>query len=76
MFVEIKQSKKCSKCGTVDHCETVMRKHESFIRCLMCGHEKLVWTITSASLLGGLSNIANDKQVIYNASSIPMDEEF
>lgn len=76
MFVEIKKSKKCSKCGAVDHCETVMRKHESFIRCLKCGHEKLVWSITSTNLPGGLTNTSNDTRVIYNAASIPLNEEF
>jgi Zn ribbon nucleic-acid-binding protein len=48
MYVEIKQDKKCSKCGAVNNFETVVKNLVTLIRCKKCGHEKTLTVITTS----------------------------
>ncbi len=50
MYIQIDEQIKCSKCGSLNHYETVMKKSfsgtETLLRCLTCGHEKIQSTLT------------------------------
>lgn len=41
--------KKCSKCKSIQHPETVHRDDKTYLRCRECGHEKLIASLTFVS---------------------------
>jgi len=49
MYIHVHQDMKCSKCGAINHTEHVTRNNQTFIRCVKCNHEKLLWTMTTNS---------------------------
>jgi len=46
MYIQLPQpDKKCSKCNTINCTESVTIDNKTFLRCRICGHEKLISTI-------------------------------
>ena len=45
MFVPIEQIMVCSQCGTRNNYENVWRGNRNMLRCLVCGHERVVQTL-------------------------------
>jgi uncharacterized Zn finger protein len=66
MFIEIKNDKKCSQCGSINFHEYVTRLDEQLIRCRSCGHQKVIARLTTSST----------ERVSYQSQNIPPTEIF
>ena len=50
MYIDTGTKPKCSKCGTINHTETVTRDNRKYLRCIGYGHEKLVSVMTTTQV--------------------------
>lgn len=47
MYMQIAEQYKCSECGSTKNPEYVRREFQNYLRCVDCGHTKLLYTIST-----------------------------
>lgn len=55
MYINIERKYKCSSCDAVNYTEMVTRLKKTYIRCIGCGHEKMIAELSTSDMTGNIT---------------------